>query len=263
LTTLQASPKALSNEEATQKLMRKRLEASEAAKAKVRQVNSRYAAELDKFAREEKERQKRVKDRERPTPERLKRGDLVQRPLHGPDGFVVSHNYVSNFDVQKLSNSWPPSVAGAYALFVRDACKLGITRVSMNYERIGGPVSNGTFGIAIETDEDYQATADRHDFIMRKLHTFDATGDMSVAEVLNFVLCHVESVRLGTDRVKSWADVGRLFEPGYKDEATSKAHARSAFNVLGRFMAGCYLEFFAIYGGEMRKARVRTREVNP
>jgi hypothetical protein len=312
LTTLQASPKALSNEEATQKLMRMRLEANAQHKSALRRNQKKlierepwlqeaiqeivvYTARRRKLeergilpkrtnettdgawtgvhaARQAKSRledqanplagKQEARD-DRPTPERLKRGDLVQRPLHGPDGFVVSHNYVSNFDVQKLSNSWPPSVAGAYALFVRDACKLGITRVSMNYERIGGPVSNGTFGIAIETDEDYQATADRHDFIMRKLHTFDATGDMSVAEVLNFVLCHVESVRLGTDRVKSWADVGRLFEPGYKDEATSKAHARSAFNVLGRFMAGCYLEFFAIYGGEMRKARVRTREVNP
>lgn len=258
MTTLQAS-KPLSTEEATQKLLRKRLASSAEAKAAAQRSNEHYVAELDRFAREEKERQKRAK--ERPTPERLKRGDLIQRPLHGPDGFVVSHNYVRSFDVNNLSKSWSPSVAGAYALFVKDAMKLGITGVTMNYERIGGPVSVGTFGIQVENDEEYQEICDRHDFIMRKLHTFDATGDASVADVLNFVLCHVESVRLGTDRVKSWADVGRLFEPGYRDENTSKAHARSAFNVLGRFMAGCYLEFFAIYGGGLRKSR--TREINP
>jgi len=260
LTTLTASPKALSPEEATKMLLRKRgtVVASDPAKEAVRREQERYLAELDRFAKEERERQRRA---QKPTHERLRKGDLVQRPLHGPDGFVVSHNYVRSFDVQKLSNSWSPSVAGAYALFVRDAIKLGVTAVTMNYDRIGGPVSVGTFGVQVEQDEDYQETCDRHDYILRKLHTFDATGDASVADVLSFVLCHVESVRLGTDRIKSWADVGRLFEPGYKDEATSKAHARSAFNVLGRFMAGCYLEFFAIYGGSLRKTR--QREINP
>lgn len=238
------------------------LTASPAQKGLAKKLYDRRQAEIARFAAEEKVRQ--ARERIEPTPERLNKGDIALRPVRdGVGGVVSSRTYSKRLDIVQLGKFWVSPVQAAFEQFAADAAVLGIQSVTMNYDRSGGGASSHNRVGGVGEDPRRRQASDRHDYIMRKLHTFDATGGVSVVEILNFVLCHVESVRLKKVCPKTWSDVGRLFEPGYDDEASARSHARGHLGMLGRFMAGAYLEYYAMYGGRRRIEARTTREISP
>lgn len=200
------------------------------------------------------DRMRRECERVGPTPERLAKGDVSRRPVHNANGIVVSHNHAKRLDVStQIGKTWPAAINRAFEQFVADAHVLDVRRVTLDYDRTAKASAASSRVGGLGESEKRRAALHRHEFIMRRLQTFDAGDGVSVRAVLNFVLCHVESHALGKTRPQSWADVGRLIEPAYIDETSARCHARGALRILGRYLAGCYLEYWAMYGGELKR----------
>jgi hypothetical protein len=223
-------------------------------------LHEKRQAEIARFVADEKARI--ANQRVEPTLERVNKGDIALRPVRdGLGGVVTSRTYSKRLEIGQLGKNWVPSIQNAFELFAKDAAVLEVQNVTMNYDRAGGATSAHNRIGGVGESKTRREAADRNEYIMRKLHTFDAIGEVSIVVVLNFVLCHVENARLGKQNPKTWADVGRLLEPGYEDDTTARAHARSAIKTVGRFMAGAYLEYFAMYGSVLRR-RDDARAVN-
>jgi len=138
LTTLQASPKALSNEEATRKLMRLRgtIPASDAAKKAIRDEKERWADEIARFAAEEKARQKR--ERVPPTRQRLEKGDITNKSER--TGIVAPEVQFQTKDpldtVRKYLTEDEIAVVGRFIVNVEHANRT--KAITANYEGASG-----------------------------------------------------------------------------------------------------------------------------
>jgi len=212
-----------------------------------------------------KQRKSRTATGVQPTPERLAKGDLATRPVHGPDGFVASVNYDrKRVDVvSRFAKSWAPEIVKAFEQFAADANVLEVRNVTINYAAasIGGSRSremNKTGGVG--DSHKRRMALQRHEFLLQELrdHFDGVPNTVPVADVLNFVLCHVEAERLKHKGAlpQTVAELGRRFVSDYKDDVSCAFIVRGALEMVGRFMATFYLKHWATYGALYKRDAV-------
>jgi hypothetical protein len=248
--------RVLAPSEAASKLVAARKAGKDLTTAKVgdlRQQISAYAAKQQK--------RRPVVSNHGPTPERLAKGDLGIRPLHGPDGFISSVNYDrKRIDVVgRFAKSWAPEVQKAFEQFAIDAHVGDVKHITIDYARAGQGGSRSTLvnkvGGVGESHRKRMAMH-RHEALVQALRDhFDGVPNVvPVVDVLEFLLCQVESERLRRkgQMPQSIADVGSLIVGGYKDPTSNTFVTRGALEMVGRFMASFYLRHWATYGALYR-----------
>lgn len=167
MTTLQASPKALSNEEATQKLIRLRgtVQSSEAAKQALRDEKKRIVEELERFAADEKARQKR--ERVPPTPQRLAKGDITNKSeragIVAPEVQFQAKDHLDNVRKHLTEDE----IAALARLIINMEYKRRTKSVTANYEGAGGGAYGPRHG---GLPDKVRAAATIADWMLKDMH---------------------------------------------------------------------------------------------
>ena len=187
----------------------------------------------------------------RPTPERLAKGDLAVTPRYAPSGFVESVNYAPRELLKRYEKGWPPAISNAFEQFVIDRLSVGQGPTTFDYEKI----SNRTYGCSrsssptggVGMSETRRRAAHRDHFVMTQVRgAFDLADGIPVLHVLEAVLLRIERDAFG--QRFTLADIGRHIFPALRDEATARGVAIGSLTMVGRFLASCYMRYWADHG---------------
>lgn len=268
MTTIQASPKALTPEDATQKLMRlrapntTRLAAPEAAKKlheSMRQNGSlRPGVTVDQITvAVQKVRESRariamqsgavVDDEEagtmRPTGARMAKGDVGQHIVRGE-----GRRYKTKTPVEHYSGQWPSHVEAAFTCFVFDSEAGEYGRVTINYGGTGGGVPGsrlGGLGNALDRQRDAH---ERYCWVRDRLSP-------DALETLDSLVLQLKEDAHSTN-LESF---GQHLFPSIRDKATRRGISIGALRVAGDQLAMLYRKF----GVLSYEPRPEMRTVNP
>jgi hypothetical protein len=252
LTSIQASPKALTPEDATQKLMRMRasnttrLSAPEAARVlhnemrrdgrlkpgvtveqisvavqRVRESKARIALQTPPVSPDEEA------DTMRPTGARMAKGDIGQHMVRGE-----GRRYKTKTPVEHYSGQWPSHVEAAFTCFVFDSEVGEYGRVTINYGGTGGGVPGsrlGGLGNALDRQRDAH---ERYCWVRERLSP-DAlqTLDSLVLQIRE----DAHSMNLES--------FGQHLFPAIRDKATRRGISIGALRVAGDQLAMLYRKF--------------------
>lgn len=268
MTTLQASPKPLSKEEAAQKLMRMRapnttrLAAPEAARAlhedmrrrgslkpgvtvdqitvavqRVRESKARIALQTTPSQDDEEE------GTMRPTGARLAKGDVGQHIVRGE-----GRRYKTKTPVEHYSGQWPSHVEAAFTCFVFDSEAGEYGRVTINYGGTGGGVPGsrlGGLGNALDRQRDAH---ERYCWVRDRLSP-------DALETLDSLVLQLKEDARSTN-LESF---GQHLFPSIRDKATRRGISIGALRVAGDQLAMLYRKF----GVLSYEPRTPMRDVTP
>ena len=195
-------------------------------------------------------RERRRVERVKPTPERLAKGNLELSPQYAPSGFVERINYTQSKVLKRYERGWPSAIPHAFEQYAIDKLTLAQDRITLDDEKL----SQGTYGCScssspfggVGVSKARHIAAHRDHFITSQLKVFDVVDGIPVLYVLDAVLLRIQKDGFG--QRFTLADMGRQIFPALREETTARGIAIGSLTMVGRFLAGLYLRYWATYG---------------